>query len=944
MNLKLLRLSFLALFLPFFQSANAQCEYTLNMYDSFGDGWNNGQIIITSGTAVYSFGLTGFPNDNGEDSTVTFIVTSGEPLNIEWVEGFFDEEVSFEIFDYDGNPVYDDANPSSGSLFDGIGFCPDCLKPNNVKVENVYDTYAKVRWTPASLAPSLGWWVIYGPQGFVPGPGVGDSLYVTTPKATLTGLSKKTAYDFYVLELCDSTTTAKRVGPLSFQTYWSNDVGITGVLTPQSGCDLGVETVKVVMSNFGAKPQSLIPFRYSVNGVDAGVSQPQDGFFTGVMGKDSSEVIEFETKFDFSAPGEYLITVYTQMSGDEDFNNDTFSFYIVNRLVAPYTQNFEKWYGGWYVDTVNSVSSSWEFGQPDNLIISSAASGLNAWVTNLDGPYNTLEFSYLNSPCFDFSDLNEDPVIQFSINYSNFLDFDGAWLESSIDDGQNWTKVGAVGDGSNWYNTTNVNTNLGDVWSGESNGWLNARILLPDMAGESNARFRFAFSSFFFFGGEGVGVDDIRVYVPLDNDLFGSEAGSTGNDNDCGLQNDKVTFTFINYGSAPQSSFEVGYSINGGPAVVETVSSTVQPDETFTYTFTSTFNSQNGTFDIVCWTNLASEQDKGNDTVTYSVSHLPKPVPFHEDFENFEIPADWTVTGFPFITGFNNNTSLVMEVNLWTGNDDFIYDLPLYGTIGAEDSLSFDYKITDFGTGGLDATSLGVGTKIELQASINCSTYQNLYSINILTHVPSIDMKNIKVGLGAYAGKAVKFRFKGTWTAGDFYFDLDNVNLNACAADMQLTPTVTPSTNGQNGAATVNVGLGNPPYTFKWSNGAETQTITGLAVGAYIVTVTDVLGCTDELTVNVGVTDVKDIDGLTSLKLQPNPTSGSAMLNATFDRPVDVNVEIIDLLGRRVWETSASYANSISEQIDLGSFPDGLYLIRLTVDGQTATRKLVKSR
>ncbi|HRI59174.1 MAG TPA: T9SS type A sorting domain-containing protein, partial [Saprospiraceae bacterium] len=771
-----------------------------------------------------------------------------------------------------------------------------------------------------------------------------DSVYVTTPKVTLTGLDKKTDYDFYVLELCDSTTAATRVGPVSFQTYWSNDVGITGVLTPESSCDLGVETVKIVMKNFGAKPQSLVPFRFSVNGVDAGVPQPQDGFFTGVLGKDSSEVIEFETTYDFSAPGEYLITVYTQMAGDEDMTNDTFHYYIVNRLVAPYFQNFENWYGGWYVDTVNSVSSSWEFGTPDNTVISSAASGVNAWVTNLDGPYNPGELSFLTSPCFDFSDLTEDPAIQFSIIYSNFLDFDGAWLELSTNDGQSWQKVGAVGDGTNWYNNENINTNLGDVWSGESDGWKTARIRLTDMAGESNVRFRFAFSSFFFFGEEGVGVDDIRVYVPLANDLTGTSGSSQGNDNDCGLLNDKVVFTFTNFGTEPQSAFPVAYSINGAAPVVETVNATVQPDETFTYTFTAPFDSRDGSFDIVCWTNLASEQNQANDTVYYSISHLPKPVPFHENFESQEIPSDWTTTGFPFITNFNNNVSYVLELNMWAGNDGFIYDLPRYGVISAGDSLSFDYRMTDFGTGGQSPTTLAVGTKIELQVSTNCSTFQNLYSINILNHVPSVNLKTIKVSLGNYAGKSVKLRFKGTWTGGDFYFDLDNINLRACAADMQLTPTVVPSTNGQNGEATVNVGLGNPPYSYLWSTSDTTQTITGLAVGAYIVTVTDALGCTDELTVNVGTTAVQDIEGLMSLKLQPNPTSGFTSLYASFNRPVDANVEIMDLLGRRIWEMNASYTNNISEQLDLNNFPDGLYLVRLTVDGQTATRKLVKSR
>jgi hypothetical protein len=943
MNFKHLRLSLFAFLFPLLQSANAQCEYTLQMFDSFGDGWNGGSLVVISGSSAYNFTLLPPPFGDGMDSTVTFVVTNGEPLNLSWVSGFFDPEVSFVVIDYDGNIVYQTSFPSAGNLFTGVGACPNCLKPSNVKVENIYDTYVKLRWTPVSLTPALGWWVIYGPKGFVPGPGVGDSVYVTVPKVTLTGLSKKTDYDFYLLEMCDSTDFASPVGPISFQTYWSDDVGITGVVKPVSSCDLGVETVKIVMKNFGAKPQSLIPFRFSVNGVDAGVPQPQDGFYTGVLGKDSSEVIEFETMYDFSAPGEYLITVYTQMSGDEDMSNDTFKYYIVNRLVAPYAQDFETWSGGWYVDTANSVSPSWEFGTPSKQVISSAASGKNAWVTNLNGPFNEFEFSYLNSPCYDFSDLTEDPVFQFSIIYNCFASYDGAYLEISVDDGQTWTKVGEIGEGFNWYNITNLNTGLGDVWSGDSEGWQTARIQLFGTAGESNVRFRFVFSSFFFLG-EGVGVDDIQIYVPLKDDLSGISAASQGEDNACGLQNDKVIFTFINFGTEPQSSFQVAYSINGGAPVVETVNTTVQPDESFTYTFTTPFDSRDGAFDIKCWTSLAGEQNPVNDTAYYSVSHLPKPVPFQEDFESFFIPADWVVEGFPFITNGNNNISAVLEVNLWGGNTSFTYDLPRYGLISAGDTLSFDYRITDFGSGGFVPTVLGLGTKIDIQISTNCSSYQTVYAINSLTHVPSIDLKHIKIGLDNFVGKAVSIRFKGTWTTGDFFFDLDNVNLRACAPDMQLTAVVTPSTNGQNGAITINVGLGNPPFKYLWSNGATTQTITGLAVGPYTVTVTDDLGCTDELTVNVGTTSTQDIESLTSVLLRPNPTSGFALFNAEFDRAVDAHLQIMDLLGKLVWETNASNATSISEQIDLNHFPDGLYLVRLTVDGQTLTKKLVKNK
>lgn len=174
--------------------------------------------------------------------------------------------------------------------------------------------------------------------------------------------------------------------------------------------------------------------------------------------------------FDFSGPGEHVIAVWTDMTGDEDHSNDTTFYYITNRIEVPYTQNFENWDGAWYVDTI-STNSTWEFGTPDKLAIPGAASGMNAWVTSLTGSYNPLEQSYLTSPCFDFSAVTQLPVIEFSLATESETDFDGSFLEMTKDDGATWTKIGALGEGYNWYNSVNNFGTNGDVWSGSTNGW-----------------------------------------------------------------------------------------------------------------------------------------------------------------------------------------------------------------------------------------------------------------------------------------------------------------------------------------------------------------------------------------------------------------------------------------------------------------------------------------
>lgn len=279
-------------------------------------------------------------------------------------------------------------------------------------------------------------------------------------------------------------------------------------------------------------------------------------------------------------------------------------------------------------------------------------------------------------------------------------------------------------------------------------------------------------------------------------------------------------------------------------------------------------------------------------------------------------------------------------------NKTFNAELPRVGFVSPGDTFTFDYRIVNFAGGGGVATTLSGGTKFDVLISTDCGdNFQTAYTINSASHTPSVAMKTVAIDLLPYAGLSVLIRFTGTLTSGDFYFDLDNINLRACPADMNLSAETVPADPGQNnGSATVNVGLGNPPYHYAWSTGDSTQTATGLTTGTVTVTVTDDLGCSGVLNVHIGNSPTAEIPGLAHLAIQPNPTNGMAMLLATFDRVSDLRVELLDLTGRLIWSSNPIQSDRLSEQIDLSHYPDGLYLVRITADGRSVTRKLIKGR
>lgn len=85
---------------------------------------------------------------------------------------------------------------------------------------------------------------------------------------------------------------------------------------------------------------------------------------------------------------------------------------------------------------------------------------------------------------------------------------------------------------------------------------------------------------------------------------------------------------------------------------------------------------------------------------------------------------------------------------------------------------------------------------------------------------------------------------------------------NACTGTVTVTitqpaaitanATATPaSCSGNDGTATVTATNGTTPYTYTWSTGATTQSISGLATGSYTVTVRDANNCSITATANV---------------------------------------------------------------------------------------------
>lgn len=284
------------------------------------------------------------------------------------------------------------------------------------------------------------------------------------------------------------------------------DFGVVKLESPMSSCGhSATEVIKVWVKNFGTSARTNIPLGYRINGGSVVVDTLKQPVNAG-----DSVLFSFSQKANLLPVGNYYFDVFSNFRGDENYANDSIKKVLVattpgnNQL--PYYTGFEGTEAGWYTGGTNS---SFKWGVIYSGIIDSAANGLNAWKTNLTGPYNNNELSYLYSPCFDFSALSSDPTINFNLAYQLENYVDKAWMEFSDDGGVTWKKLGAVGQGLGWYNA------YGDYWTGNNKYWHNAKLTLSlsQFTNRVSVKFRFVMETNGTTVQDGLSIDDISIYT-----------------------------------------------------------------------------------------------------------------------------------------------------------------------------------------------------------------------------------------------------------------------------------------------------------------------------------------------------------------------------------------------------------------------------------------------
>ncbi|MDB9990225.1 T9SS type A sorting domain-containing protein [Flavobacteriales bacterium] len=190
-------------------------NYTLELYDSFGDGWNGGSIdVVINGSVFQNVTLV---NGTGPEVFI-FSTDSNDVIDLIYNTNQYPEENTYNLIDQSGNVIVGQGlfgfipNVDPVSTF-GIVACTSCPPPSNLSANTSTAGNALLGWIGGNGTFNTEW----GTAGFALGSGNLINS-ISTNSYLLNGLNNGTTYDFYVQEACSANEISTWAGPFSFTT------------------------------------------------------------------------------------------------------------------------------------------------------------------------------------------------------------------------------------------------------------------------------------------------------------------------------------------------------------------------------------------------------------------------------------------------------------------------------------------------------------------------------------------------------------------------------------------------------------------------------------------------------------------------------------------------------------------------------------------------------
>ncbi|MFW6227154.1 MAG: choice-of-anchor J domain-containing protein, partial [Bacteroidota bacterium] len=350
------------------------------------------------------------------------------------------------------------------------------------------------------------------------------------------------------------------------------------LISPEMNTCLGEQTpVEVEIYNDGTEPVSSIPVKVRVRGVE---NQNLFGVYPGVLqpGESGEFVVGM---MNTSTPGDYRVTVSTELPGDEFTDNDQLPEKLFTKseslslplpvmdFVGFYSDNLGELYPGWYEargqDTPQiRMDTDWQgsaYNDTRTANVYFTQLGTNDWMV---GPLFTA---------------TENLVVELRAAVESYQGGTGMGSDDrfaimvSADCGQTWQQVHAI----------DQNNAPGEVLE-------NFRFEIPDFAGQQIMLAFYATtgnisdSQQYYFH-----VTDIEIKNLYSTDAAVTRIISPGSSCEFS-ENEQLVVEVTNLGSEDISEVDLAYVLNDQNPVVETLSESLSYNESTVYTFNTSLD------------------------------------------------------------------------------------------------------------------------------------------------------------------------------------------------------------------------------------------------------------------------------------------------------------------------------------------------------------------
>ena len=416
--------------------------------------------------------------------------------------------------------------------------------------------------------------------------------------------------------------------------------------------------------------------------------------------------------------------------------------------------------------------------------------------------------------------------------------------------------------------------------------------------------------------------------------------------------NQTIAGTVRNFGTAAVNNFTLNYSIDNGPAVSQPVTASIAPGATYNFSHGTPWNATVGAHTVKVWaTNLNGGADGNtlNDELEVSVNVATQSVQRKALMEQFtsstcppcaSLETSW---GNPVLAAQNPNQSgsnlaaIKYHLNFPSpGNDpsfnpDASTRRSYYGVNGIPsrfmDGISFNSTAATFLT---NAQARQAFLNVETSYSVSGSTI------------------TVNVTVTPYANFTGTHRLFMAVVEDSYNYAASTTNQDVFKYVMRkMLP------NG-NGILLSNLTAGVPQtftesYTFQ--SGAPAQgnynlwtNLDNTTVLAFVqnTTTRDVLNAAFT---PVGAVGVEENSLVRGINIHPNPSNGTFFVEYELPAGLTAELEVVDLLGARVAQVSASTGNGFNrETIDLSGLSDGIYMVNIVAGGERVSRRVVITR